>query len=77
MIADGLLPYVYANNDWLTNHLNTADIPYDIWYERLWHSKQLSNHTIWQLFPGRNVDGINDHVTIELSFQTIVLKSYK
>ena len=50
VIADaGYCPIVYANNDWLTNHLNTAEIPYDIWYARY-------------------VDGINDHVTIELSF---------
>ena len=48
----GYCPIVYANNDWLTNHLNTADIPYDI----------------WQCTQEGNVDGINDHVTIELSF---------
>ena len=69
MIADaGYCPIVYANNDWLTNHLNTADIPYDIWYARYGTVNSYPNRTIWQCTQEGNVDGINDHVTIELSF---------
>ena len=69
VIADaGYCPIVYANNDWLTNHLNTADIPYDIWYARYGTVNSYPNRTIWQCTQEGNVDGINDHVTIELSF---------
>lgn len=69
VIADaGYCPIMYANNDWLTNHLNTADIPYDIWYARYGTVNSYPNRTIWQCTQEGNVDGINDHVTIELSF---------
>ena len=69
VIADaGYCPIVYANNDWLTNHLNTAEIPYDIWYARYGTINSYPNRTIWQCTQEGNVDGINDHVTIELSF---------
>ena len=69
VIADaGYCPIVYANNDWLTNHLNTAEIPYDIWYARYGTINNYPNRTIWQCTQEGNVDGINDHVTIELSF---------
>ena len=49
VIADaGYCPIVYANNDWLTNHLNTAEIPYDIWYARYGTINSYPNRTIWQ-----------------------------
>ena len=30
----GYRPVVYANNEWLTRHMDTSQIPYDIWYAR-------------------------------------------
>lgn len=69
VIADaGYCPIVYANNDWLTNHLNTADIPYDIWYARYGTVNSYPNRTIWQCTDTGSVDGINGNVTIELAF---------
>ena len=39
-----------------------------IWYARYGTVNSYPNRTIWQCTQEGNVDGINDHVTIELSF---------
>lgn len=64
----GYRPVVYANNEWLTNHMDTSQIPYDIWYARYGTVNSYPNRTIWQCTDTGSVDGINGNVTIELAF---------
>lgn len=64
----GYRPVVYANNDWLTNKMDTSQIPYDIWYARYGTVNSYPNRTIWQCTDSGTVDGINGNVTIELAF---------
>lgn len=64
----GYRPVVYANNEWLTNHMDTSQIPYDIWYARYGTVNSYPNRTIWQCTDTGKVDGIEGNVTIELAF---------
>lgn len=70
VIADaGYRPIVYLNNNWLTNHVDSAQIPYDIWYARYGTSvNNCQNRTIWQCDQEGTVDGIVGDVTVELAF---------
>lgn len=68
-IADaGYRPIVYANNEWLTNHMDISQIPYDMWYARYGTINDCPNRTIWQCTDTGKVDGIVGNVTIEFSF---------
>lgn len=40
--AAGYRPIVYANNEWLNNHLDMTQLPYDIWYARYGISQRVS-----------------------------------
>lgn len=64
----GYRPVVYANNEWLTNHMDISQIPYDIWYARYGTINNCQNRTIWQSTDQGRVDGIDGNVTIEFSF---------
>lgn len=65
----GYRPIVYGNNEWLTTHIDTARIPYDIWYARYETSvNEYSNRTIWQYTQNGTVDGITGAVCIEIAF---------
>lgn len=66
--AAGYHPLVYANHQWLTEHMDTSQIPYDIWYARYGTVNDYPNRTIWQCARDGNVDGITGNVTVELSF---------
>lgn len=69
VISDaGYRPVVYANNEWLTNHMDITQIPYDIWYARYGTINNCQNRTIWQCTDKGKVDGIDGDVTIEFSF---------
>lgn len=70
VIADaGYRPLVYANNEWLTRHMDTSQIPYDIWYSRYETSiNEYPNRTIWQYTDSGLVDGITGEVCIEIAF---------
>lgn len=69
VISDaGYRPVVYANNEWLTNHMDISQIPYDIWYARYGTINNCQNRTIWQCTDKGKVDGITGDVTIEFSF---------
>lgn len=68
-IADaGYHPIVYANNKWLTFHIDMNQIPYDVWYARYGTVNECKNRTIWQCTDKGRVAGIDGDVTIELSF---------
>lgn len=68
-IADaGYRPVVYANNEWLTNHIDMSQMPYDVWYARYGTVNNCQNRTIWQCTDQGTVDGIEGNVTIEFSF---------
>lgn len=59
VISDaGYYPIVYANNAWLTEHMDTSQIPYDIWYARYGTVNDYPNRTIWQCTQEGSVDGI-------------------
>ncbi len=70
VIADaGYRPIVYGNNRWLTSHIDTERIPYDIWYARYETSvNEYPNRTIWQYTDAGSVDGVAGDVCIEISF---------
>lgn len=65
----GYRPVVYANHEWLTRHMDTTKIPYDIWYARYETSvNEYPNRTIWQYTQDGTVAGISGKVCIEVSF---------
>ncbi len=64
----GYRPIIYANNQWLTNHIDMSQIPYDVWYARYGTVNNCQNRTIWQCTDKGKVDGIDGDVTIEFSF---------
>lgn len=64
----GYRPVVYANNEWLTNHIDMSQVPYDVWYARYGTINNYQNRTIWQCTDQGRVDGIDGNVTIEFSF---------
>lgn len=65
----GYRPVVYANHLWLTTYMDTAQIPYDIWYSRYETSvNQYPNRTIWQYTDAGSVAGITGDVCIEVAF---------
>ncbi len=66
--AAGYRPIVYANNLWLTEHIDSAQIPYDIWYARYGSTHEYPGRTIWQCTEQGQVDGIAGNVTIEYDF---------
>lgn len=70
VISDaGYRPIVYLNQDWLTNHVDIQQIPYDIWYARYGSkTNNCKNRTIWQCTPEGKVDGIDGNVTVEFAF---------
>ncbi|MEG7531919.1 MAG: GH25 family lysozyme [Hungatella sp.] len=68
----GYHPIVYANQEWLSNHMDTAQIPYDIWYARYGTINKYQNRTIWQCTDNGTVAGIQGNVTIEFSFTDYV-----
>lgn len=70
VIADaGYRPIVYGNNEWLTTHIDTSKVPYDIWYARYETSvNEYPNRTIWQYTQNGQVDGIPGNVCIEIAF---------
>lgn len=70
IIADaGYRPMVYANHEWLTMNMDTAQIPYDIWYARYETSvNEYPNRTIWQYTDSGLVAGITGEVCIEIAF---------
>lgn len=65
----GYRPIVYGNNEWLTTHIDTSNVPYDIWYARYETSvNDFPNRTIWQYTQDGQVDGIIGDVCIEIAF---------
>jgi GH25 family lysozyme M1 (1,4-beta-N-acetylmuramidase) len=64
----GYRPVVYANNQWLTEHIDVSQIPYDVWYARYGTVNNYQNRTIWQCTDQGKVDGISGNVTLEFSF---------
>lgn len=65
----GYRPVIYANNLWLTEHVDASRIPYDIWYARYETSvNEFPNRTIWQYTDAGTVDGITGDVCIEIAF---------
>lgn len=64
----GYRPIVYANNEWLNNHIDMSQVSYDIWYARYGTINNCQNRTIWQCTAQGTVDGIEGNVTIEFSF---------
>lgn len=65
----GYRPIVYANNQWLTKHMDTSQIPHDIWYSRYETSvNEYPNRTLWQYTDAGTVDGIPGEVCIEIAF---------
>lgn len=71
VVADaGYFPLLYGNNKWLTQYVDTSQIPYDIWYSRYYTDQHdFPNRGIWQCIDVGKVDGINGNVLIELAFK--------
>lgn len=70
--AAGYTPVVYANTNWLKNHLRVSNIPYDIWFaaypeDKVYRPVSGTNTTIWQTGDNGVVKGIVGNVTTEFS----------
>lgn len=70
--AAGYTPVVYANTNWLNNHLIVSRIPYDIWFaayptDKIYRPVSGTNTTIWQTGDSGIVKGIRGNVTTEFS----------
>lgn len=67
--AAGYRPIVYGSHEWLSRHMDTAQIPYDIWYARYETSvNDYPNRTLWQYTENGLVDGISGEVCIDIAF---------
>lgn len=64
----GYRPIIYANHQWLTEHIDSSRLGYDIWYARYGSTHEFSGRTIWQCTHEGTVDGIEGNVTIEYDF---------
>lgn len=63
---------IHANHEWLTNHLDLSQLPYDIWYPRYRAASEFTfpaNTGIWQCSASGRVDGITGDVTIDLAYK--------
>ena len=74
MARAGYRPSIYANQEWLNNYVDAAQLvddqgqPFDIWYARYGTVHEYPNRTIWQCTDSGQVGGIQGNVTIEYSF---------
>ena len=64
----GFHPIVFSYHDWLVNRMDTAQIPYDIWYARYGTVNAYPNRTVWQCTDSGTVNGIEGPVCLELAF---------
>ncbi len=65
----GYRPVVYGNNQWLNDHIDMTQVPYDVWYARYETSvNDYPNRTIWQYTDAGQVAGITGDVCIEVAF---------
>ncbi len=71
----GFYPIVYANKNWIDNHMIKSQIPYDFWYaqypaNKVYRPASGVNITIWQSSEKGVIDGIKGNVTTELSWKS-------
>lgn len=74
MRTAGYTPMVYANTNWINNHMNKSQIPYAFWFAQYPNDKVYKpvsgiNITIWQSSDKGTVSGITGNVTTEMSNQ--------
>ena len=60
---------VFGDYSWLTRHMDSRSIPYDIWYSRYGMSHQFQNRTLWRCTERASLDGIKGSVCLEFSFE--------
>ncbi|MEG7531148.1 MAG: GH25 family lysozyme [Hungatella sp.] len=64
----GYCPVVYGSYEWLTQNIDTQQIPYGIWYARYGVGNKYPNRTLWQCTDSGKVSGIPGLVCLEFAF---------
>ncbi len=60
---------VLGDNEWLTQHMETKRISYDIWYCRYGMAHTFENRTLWRCTDNGTVPGIEGSVCLEFVFE--------
>ena len=60
---------VLGNNEWLTQHMETKRLAYDIWYSRYGMAHTFENRTLWRCTDNGTVPGIKGSVCLEFVFE--------
>lgn len=60
---------VLGDNEWLTQHMETKRLPYDIWYSRYGMAHTFENRTLWRCTDNGTVPGIKGSVCLEFVFE--------
>lgn len=60
---------VLGNSEWLTQHMETKRISYDIWYSRYGMAHTFENRTLWRCTDSGSVPGITGSVCLEFAFE--------
>jgi len=64
----GYKAVVFGDNDWLSQHVETRKLPYDVWYSRYGMAHDYPNRTLWRCTDRADVDGIEGSVCLEFAF---------
>lgn len=65
----GYKAVIFGSNDWLTQHMDTKKLPYDVWYSRYGLANSFENRTLWRCTDMGTVKGIEGNVCLEFSFE--------
>ncbi len=65
----GYKAVIFGSNDWLTKHMDTKELPYDIWYSRYGLANSFENRTLWRCTDRGRVEGIEGDVCLEFAFE--------
>lgn len=72
----GYRAVIFGTNEWLTLHMDTKRLPYDIWYSRYGLANNFENRTLWRCTDMGTVRGIEGSVCLEFVFEDYG-KTYK
>ena len=59
---------VFGDSDWLSQHVETRKLPYDVWYSRYGMAHDYPNRALWRCTDRADVKGIEGQVCLEFSF---------
>lgn len=65
----GYKAVIFGDNEWLTKHMDTGKLPYDVWYSRYGLANSFENRTLWRCTDMGKVRGIEGTVCLEFVFE--------